>query len=344
MTFQFASPWLLGLLALVFALALLLLSARSRHQFAGLRYADVRLVTRLPSRAVGGGLSRTWRSSLRPLLTILRLSAIALVVVALARPQIVQGKEIVNGEGLDIVLALDISGSMASLDFEPQNRLQAAKAVIGDFVGKRPYDRIWLVVFASEAFNQVPLTTDRNVLDRLLDQVQLATNLNIEDGTAIGLGLANAANMVKASDVASKVVILLTDGVNNAGPIDPITAAEAASTLGIKVYTIGMGRPGPVPVPVPDLFGGTQVVYQESQIDEAALQQIAEKTGGLYFRAEDTAGLRAIYDRINELETSQIEITHYAQVVELAGWLMLPALALMVLERGLGHTIFRRIP
>jgi Ca-activated chloride channel family protein len=264
--------------------------------------------------------------------------------VGLARPQFVQAKEIVKGEGLDIVLALDISGSMASLDFEPQNRLEAAKRVIGDFIGERTYDRIGLVVFAREAFNQAPLTTDHAVLNRLLERVELAPDLKLEDGTAIGLGIANAANMVKDSQAKSRVVILLTDGVNNAGQIDPQTAANAAQALGIKVYTIGMGRPGQVPVPVDDMFGGKQVVYQESQIDEDALKQIAEKTGGMYFRAEDTQGLQQIYQRINQLEKSQVDITNFTQHVELMGWLLIPALALLLGEQLLSQTFFRRIP
>lgn len=238
-------------------------------------------------------------------------SALALLIIGLARPQLVEAKEIVKGEGIDIALALDISGSMASLDFQPANRLEAAKRVIADFIDQRTYDRIGLVVFAEEAFNQSPLTTDHAVLDRLLERVELAPDLKIEDGTAIGLGIANAANMIKDSNAKSRVVILLTDGVNNAGQIDPQTAADAAQALGIKVYTIGMGRTGQVPVPVTDVFGGKQIIYQESQIDEASLQAIADKTGALYFRAEDTQGLQQIYARINELEKSQVEITNF---------------------------------
>lgn len=333
MSFQFASPLFLALLALVPFLAWLLLRKRAQQQ-AALQYANV-----APVRA-----GRGWKSRLRPLLTVTRLVALALLIFGLARPQFVQAKEIVKGEGLDIVLALDISGSMASLDFQPQNRLEAAKRVIGDFIGERTYDRIGLVVFAREAFNQAPLTTDHAVLNRLLERVELAPDLRLEDGTAIGLGIANAANMVKDSQAKSRVVILLTDGVNNAGQIDPQTAANAAQALGIKVYTIGMGRPGQVPVPVDDMFGGKQVVYQESQIDEDALKQIAEKTGGVYFRAEDTQGLQQIYQRINQLEKSQVDITNFTQHVELMGWLLIPALALLLGEQLLSQTFFRRIP
>ncbi len=207
---------------------------------------------------------------MRPLLTVGRLLALALLIIGLARPQLAQAKEIVHGEGVDIVIAQDISGSMASLDFQPQNRLEAAKAVVDDFISRRTYDRIGLVVFAHEAFSQSPMTTDHAVLNRLLKQVQLAPDLRVQDGTAIGLGLANAANMLKDSKAKSRVVILLTDGANNAGEIAPETAAEAAQALGIKVYTIGMGRTGQVPVPVDSLFGGKEIVYHESDLDEGS--------------------------------------------------------------------------
>lgn len=333
MTFSFANPLVLLLLALVPILAWVVLWKRAKRQPA-LQYANVANV-----RA-----GRSWKTSFRPLLTLARLAALALIVVALARPQLVDAKQIVNGQGVDIALALDISGSMASLDFQPENRLEAAKRVIADFVSERTFDRIGLVVFAKQAFNQSPLTTDHAVLNRLLSQVKLAPDLQLDDGTAIGLGIANAANMLKDSTAKSRVVILLTDGVNNSGQIDPQTAAEAAKALGIKVYTIGMGHPGQVPVPVTDAFGGKQIVYQESDIDEASLREIADKTGGLYFRAEDAQGLQQIYDRINQLEKSQVEITNFTQHIELMGWLLLPALGFVLCEQLLSQTLFRRIP
>ena len=336
MILRFASPWWLALLLLLPLLAAWPLILRRRGRPAGLRYADVRLVDDLPS---------SWRLRLRPLATTgLRLLALALIVLAAARPQSGQAREIVRGQGVDIGLALDISGSMASLDFEPQNRLEAAKVVISRFVKERPFDRLGLVVFASSAFNQSPPTVDHVVLQRLLDQTKLSTDIGIQDGTAIGMGLANAANMLKDSTAKSRVIILLTDGVNNAGQIDPLTAAEAAQTLGIKVYTIGMGRPGEVPVPVVDAFGRQRVTYQESQLDEEVLRQIAELTGGMYFRAEDTAGLTQIYDEINSLEKSQVEIVNYTRYRELMGWLLLPAVVLLVLEMGLRRTVFRSLP
>jgi Ca-activated chloride channel family protein len=337
MIFRFVSPWFLSLLLLIPLLAAWPILAKGWRPSA-LRYADIRLVGH------NGRSFHSWRVYARPILSLLRLLVIALVIIALARPQTGQAREIITGEGVDIALALDISGSMASLDFEPQNRLEAAKRVIHDFVGERPYDQIGLVVFASNAFNQSPPTVDHNVLLRLLGRTQLATDLGIDDGTAIGMGLANAANMLKDSQADSKVVILLTDGVNNAGQIDPLTAAEAAKSLGIKVYTIGMGRPGQVPVPVTDVFGREQVVYQESTLDEATLQQIAAITDGRYYRAFDTAGLQQIYDEINSLEQSQIEMESYTRYRELAGLLLAPALLIFLFEMVLRRTVLRKLP
>lgn len=334
MTFTFAWPWFLLTLLIIPLLAARPLLLKKQSRPAGLRYADLRLTAALP---------RSWRLHLRYLPLVLRLTAMALIIIAIARPQAGQARHLVKGEGIDIALALDISGSMASLDFEPQNRLAAAKQVISEFIAERPYDRLGLVVFARQAFNQTPPTSDHKVLLRLLDQVTLSTELGIDDGTAIGLGLANAANMLKDSTAKSKVVILLTDGVNNAGEIDPLTAAEAAKSLGIKVYTIGAARPGQVPVPRTGIFG-KRIVYQESVLDEETLQAIAQNTGGLYFRAKDTAGLTQIYDEINTLEKSQIELRTYTRYKELAGWLLLPALALILLEMIVSQTIFRKIP
>jgi len=336
MIFRFESPWYLALLLLLPLLALWPLWLNKARPSA-LRYANVKV-------AASAQAVRSWRVTLRPILPLLRVAIIAMVIIALARPQTGQAKEIITGEGVDIALALDISGSMASLDFEPENRLEAAKRVIASFVQERPYDQIGLVVFASDAFSQSPPTTDHNVLLRLLNRTELATDLGIDDGTAIGLGLANAGNMLKDSDAESKVVILLTDGVNNAGEIDPVTAAEAAKSLGIKVYTIGMGRPGQVPVPTTDMVGRQQVVLQESTLDEATLQQIADVTGGRYFRAIDTTELAQIYDDINALEQSQIEIESYTRYRELAPWLLVPALGLFLAEVTLRKTVFRKLP
>ncbi len=331
---RFDAPWLLGLLILVPTIALVRLWAGRRFRPAGLRYSDIRLVT---------SHVRSWRLALRPVLPALRLLALALVIVAAARPQTGEAREIIRGEGVDIALALDISGSMASLDFQPQNRLEAAKGVIADFVEERRYDRIGLVVFASESFVHIPPTADHDVLLRLLSGLRLSTDMRLEDGTAIGLGLASAANMLKDSTAKSKVMILLTDGVNNAGAIDPPTAALAVNALGIKVYTVGMGRPGRVPFPRRGLLG-TEIVYQESELDEETLRNVADQTGGRYYRAADTEGLRQIYDEINTLEKSEVEVRVFRRFTELAVWALLPALAILLLELALRNTLLRKMP
>jgi Ca-activated chloride channel family protein len=332
-SFAFADPWLLSLL-LVLPLIWWLLR-RLRSGVPALRYSDVRAV-----QMRGGSL----RLALRPLPGILRALTLALVVLALARPQWVQAREIVRGEGVDIALALDISGSMASLDFEPDNRLEAAKRVIDEFVLARPLDRIGLVVFAANAFNQSPPTTDQRVLRRLLSETQLAPALGLQDGTAIGMGLANAAYMLQGSDAASRVVILLTDGVNNAGSIDPVTAAEAAAALGVKVYTIGMGKPGLVPVPVQDGLGGETVAMQESEIDEVMLAAIADATGGRYYRADNADALREVYAEIDALEKSQFETETFTDTRELMAWALAPGLLLLLLDLVLRSTWLRAVP
>ncbi|MBK5108495.1 MAG: VWA domain-containing protein [Anaerolineales bacterium] len=332
MNFQFASPWLLALVLIVPLLVTRNYLNKNATKPATIKYTRTNLMNGLPT---------SWRIKMKPLGYVLRMIAITLAILALARPQFVQGRETISGEGVEIALALDISGSMASLDFEPSNRLDASKQVIGDFVAERKYDKLGLVVFASEAFNQSPLTLDHNMLSRSLDQVELATDLGIEDGTAIGLGVANAANMLANSEAESKVVILLTDGVNNSGQIDPLSAAEAAKALGIKVYTIGAARPGQVPVPVQ---GSSQIVYQESTLDEETLMQVADITGGMYFRAEDTAGLREIYDEINAMEKSTVEVQVFNHYTELAAIFLIPAVLIILLEVLLRKTVFRTNP
>jgi Ca-activated chloride channel family protein len=318
--FRFANP--LFLLLLLILPLLVWWSGRERP--AGLRYADVGLVKTVVS-------ASSWRTQGQSLLPVLRWLGLALLIVALARPQRVNTSEVIQGEGVDIVLVLDISSSMGSLDFFPQNRLEAAKQVIGEFVLERPYDRLGLVVFAAEAFVQSPPTVDHAVLGRLLRFVELAPALGLDDGTAIGTGLALGANMLKDSAAESKVVILLTDGVNNAGQIAPITAAEAAKALDIKVYTIGAGRPDP-------LLG------DETLLDEDTLRRIADTTGGLYFRARDAEGLQQIYAEINELEKTEIDIQIFTNFEELMGQWLLFGLSLLVAEFFLQQTVLRRIP
>jgi len=328
---HFANPWFL-LTLLVLPLLAVYLWRRARP--VTVQYSAVALVDDLP---------KSLRVYARWLPTALRVLTLALLVVGVARPQFSRQREVVRGKGVDIVLALDISGSMAALDFEPENRLVAAKRVITDFIGERNYDRIGIVVFAREAFSQCPPTFDYDVLRRLLREVDLAPELGLEDGTAIGMGLAQAAAMLQKSDAKSRVIILLTDGVNNAGQIDPLTAARAAQALDVKVYTVGMGKPGQVPFPVDTIFGRrTQMI--ESEIDEETLQAIAETTGALYFRATDSAGLRQIYAQINALEKSEVEVQIFTRYKELAAWVLLPALGLLLVELLLRHTLLRTLP
>jgi Ca-activated chloride channel family protein len=330
MIFRFASPWLLLLLLVPLLLIILSFRTRKWKQVATLQYSDLRLTHHL---------APSFRQRLRFILPTLRLIALTLLIVAVARPQSGSAREIISGEGVDIGIVLDISGSMAALDFEP-NRLGAAKRVIHEFIDSRQYDRIGLVIFATEAFSQVPPTLDYNVLKRILDETQVSWDIGLDSGTAIGLGLANGANMLRDSEAKSRVIILLTDGANNSGQIDPLTAAEIAKALDIRVYTIGAARPGPAALPFPD----GRIEYRDSEIDEETLKEIADLTGGLYFRAEDEAGLQEIYDTINELERSQVEVRTFTRYTELAIWFILPAALLLALEILLRRTIFRKIP
>ena len=336
MNIGFASPWVLLLLLLV---PLLLglprwQRMRDRSRPVGLRYADTRL-------AAGG--PRPWKVRIQPLLLAIRLLGIVLVVVALARPQSSEAQETIEGEGVDIALALDISGSMGALDFGAQNRLQAATQVINDFVRERPYDRVGLVVFAHKAFLQSPPTLDHGILVRQIRQIGLATEIGIDDGTAIGMGLATAANMFRDSDAESKVIILLTDGVNNSGEIDPLTAAEAARALGIRVYTVGAGSTGLGSLRARGLLSDS-ILYRESELDEDTLREIADLTGGRYFRAKDVNGLRQTYSEINSLEKSQVEVQTFIRYEELAARVAFPALLLLLFEAVLRNTWLRVVP
>ncbi len=285
------------------------------------------------------GIPPSWKEKFRHLPIVLRSSAVALLIVALARPQSFSSGENVTTEGIDIVIALDISGSMISEDFKP-NRVEAAKAVAEKFIEERPNDRIGLVVFAREAFTQCPITIDHNVLENLLAKIEPGM---VPDGTAIGNGIADAVGRLKDGKAKSKVIILLTDGENNSGEIDPLTAAEIAKTYGIRVYTIGIGTEGEAPYPVQTPYG---IRYQmvPVEIDEGLLKNIAEMTGGEYFRATNNASLDEIYKKIDKLEKSRIEVTSYRNAAELfSGWLD-AGLILLLVELALSKTVFRRIP
>jgi Ca-activated chloride channel family protein len=298
-------------------------------------YSDTRLFA---------GLSPSWRVRIRYTSLALRVIAWLLLVIALARPQTGNSQAVIRGQGVDIVLALDISTSMAALDFQPQNRLEAAKIVMTNFIEAREFDRIGLVVFARNAYQQSPLTLDYPILIRLLDQVSLVSDLRqIEgrslDGTALGLGIASAANLLRNDDTASKVIILLTDGANNAG-IDPLHAAAASNALGIHVYTIGVGSLGIINVPDRD----GNIVSMESDLNEGALRNIAQSANGQYFRAENAEEWQQIYDAIDALERSDVERRVVVQWSDYAFKLLPIALALLLLERILQQTVFQFIP
>lgn len=328
----FHNPHLLWLLTLLLPAAGYYLY-RLRKGGAALRISSVAGVLKAP---------RTVRYYLRHAPFVLRMAALATLVVALARPQSAEQNTRTNTDGIDIMLALDVSGSMLARDFRP-DRLEAAKEVAGSFISDRYGDRIGLVVFAGEAFTQSPLTADQSTLLTLLGRVRSGL---IEDGTAIGNGLATAINRLRESDAKSKVIILLTDGVNNRGEIAPLTAAEIAKAQGIRVYTIGVGTEGMAPYPAVDIYGtptgGT--VMAKVEIDEKTLRSIAEMTGGEYFRATDKAKLKAIYDQINQLEKSKVEVTEHVTYHEQYLLWALAGLLLLFAEFLFANLVLKRIP
>ena len=281
----------------------------------------------------------TLKVFLRHLPFVLRTLAIALLIIILARPQSTNSWQNVNAEGIDIMLVMDISSSMLAQDFRP-NRLEAAKDVAASFINGRPNDNIGLVVFAGESFTQCPLTTDHAVLLNLFKDIHCGM---IEDMTAIGLGLANAVSRLKDSQSISKVIILLTDGENNAGEIAPITAAEIAAAFGIRVYTIGVGTIGEAPYPQQTPFG-TRIVQLPVSIDEPALKQIAATTGGQYYRATNNTSLKGIYEEIDQLEKTKISVQEYSKKQEEYKLFALLVFGLLFLEILLRYTLLRRIP
>jgi Ca-activated chloride channel family protein len=275
------------------------------------------------------------------LLVTLKAVGLLAFIAALARPQSVASEREYQSEGIDIVVALDISGSMQAMDFQPQNRLEVAKAEAKKFILGREHDRIGLVVFARQSYTQCPLTLDYEVLTQLLDEVQMGL---IKDGTAVGLAIANAVNRLRDSTAKSKVIILITDGANNAGNIDPLTAAELAKSFGIRVYAIGVGREGMVPFPVDDPLFGRRYIQAKVEMDEPTMQKIASMTGALYFRAQDEAALTEIYRTIDKLEKTKVEVKEFHTYDELFPHFLLPGLAALVLGVILESTVFLKIP
>jgi Ca-activated chloride channel family protein len=331
----FRDPWLLLALVPVLVAGAVILRRGLRHR-AGARWPS------LEPFAAGSVAAR-----LRSTLSVARLFALALLVVAFARPQRIEKEEEIQTEGIDIMLALDISGSMQAEDFKPENRLVVAKKVIGEFLQLIRNDRVGLVVFAGQSFTQCPLTLDYDVLRTLLARVETGM---IEDGTAVGTALVNSVNRLKDSAAKSKVVILLTDGENNAGKIDPQTAAKVAQAIGVRVYTIGVGKEGGAPIPVQHPVYGK--IYARNpdgsllltKIDEKSLRSIAEVTGGRYFRATDEQALAKIYAEILDLERTRFQVKQFERVEERFRMAAVPALVLLVLEVLLAGTRLRVLP
>ena len=327
----FGHPWmLLGLILVPLLIGWWMW--RYRKQEAALQHSSTSFLK---------GVKKTLRQRLRWLPYACRVVAVAAVVVALARPQSRPSRVQMTVEGIDIVLAVDLSGSMLAEDFRP-NRLEAAKSVAENFIKGRKSDRIGLVVFAGEAFTQVPLTVDHQVLLKQLKSLKSGT---MRDGTALGDGLATAINRIKDSEAKSKVIILLTDGINNQGAVDPQSAAEIAALYNIRLYTIGVGTKGLAPYPFRDAFGRKRYQNVPVELDENLLTQMAQSTNdGQYFRATNKKSLQQIFNQIDKMEKSKIDVTQYSQTKdEYQGWLILAALALL-LEILLGLFYFRSTP
>ena len=326
---EFASPYFLLGLIIIPLLILWYIFSRNKQQ-AYVRFSDTGFFSELP---------KPWKSYLRHSVFVLEICTLALFIIALARPQSSSKNKEVNVEGIDIVLAMDISSSMLAADLKP-DRLEAAKSVASEFVKGRPNDRMGLVVFSGETFTQVPLTTDHGMMLNMLQDMKCGM---LEDGTAIGDGLASAISRLKDSEAISKVVILLTDGDNNAGSIDPSTAAEMAKLFGIRVYTIGAGTRGTAPYPTQTPFGGIQYQQVPVTINDELLQQIATETGGKYFRAESKEKLEQIYAEIDKMERSKIQVNEFKRLHEEFYPLVKLGLFLLLLSFILKNTIFKSI-
>ncbi|MEO6548388.1 MAG: VWA domain-containing protein [Ferruginibacter sp.] len=327
-TISFAAPQLFWLALLLPAMIFWYMKNNNRQQ-AGIKVSSLKNFKGISS----------WKNLFRHVLFICRLLAIAFVIVALARPQTKNEEQQVEGEGVDIVLCIDVSGSMTAQDFIP-NRMEAAKAVAESFVEKRLTDRIGIVIFSGESFTQCPLTTDKSVLKSAIENIR---NGLLEDGTAIGDGLSTGIDRLRSSKSKSKVVILLTDGENNGGLIGPDNAKEIAKAFGVRVYTIGVGTEGYAPFPIKtDL--GVIIQQQKVTIDEKLLKAIAGETGGKYFRAKDNAGLENIYTEIDNLEKSKVEISSVTRYTEKFFPYVMIALGLLLFELVLRFTVLKKFP
>ncbi|OQX58641.1 aerotolerance regulator BatA [candidate division KSB1 bacterium] len=329
--FRFANPEFL-LLLIVIPYFVYWHFHKGNRRSVTLQYPNLELV-----KAVG---SSRW-NRYRHILFGLRILALALLIIALARPQSGAKQEEITTEGIDIILAMDISSSMLAEDFKPKNRLEAAKVVAAKFVRGRKNDRIGMVIFARQSFTQCPLTLDYGIVQNFIKDIRVGL---IEDGTAIGMAIANCVNRLRDSKAKSKVVILLTDGVNNAGELDPITAAQIAKAMGIRIYTIGAGSKGTALYPVDDPFFGRRYLPMQVEIDEKLLKEVARITGGKYFRATDRKSLEQIYDEIGKMEKTKIEVKEFTRYAELFVYFLIAGLGALVLELVLTNTKFRKIP
>lgn len=332
---QFQAPWMLILLPLPLLLA-----------FLSRRLEALQPALTLPRASMARGLPRTFRTRFRSLPLGLATIALTLIVIALARPQKGLGRDQLTTEGVDIVVALDVSGSMAAMDFQPDNRLAVAKSVVADFIRKRTRDRVGLVIFAGRAITQSPATTDQALLLRQLEDVALN---RLPDGTAIGSGLATALSRLSKSESKTKVVVLVTDGANNSGEIDPDTATDIAKAMEVKIYTVGVGKGGiaPIPVRAQDPFTGRIVqrtVNMEVPIDEDLLKRIAERTGGAFFSATNESSFRDIFSRIDALETSRLKSVSFRRFQELFPPFLTAAAALLLLAGFLWARGLRVLP
>lgn len=324
---SFAHPWFFVLLLLV---PVMIWWQTSRKQ----NEPTFRLSTLSGLKAM----KPSWKVRFRSVLFVLRIIALVMLSIALARPQSSNTTETIDSEGIDIVLSVDVSGSMLAEDLKP-NRIEAAKKVALDFIDRRPTDRIGLVIFSGESFTQCPITIDHDVLKEQLGEIKSGV---LVDGTAIGEGLATAVDRIRRSNGKSRIVILLTDGVNNIGKIGPELALEVAKAYKVRVYTIGVGTKGMAPYPVPTPFG-IQKQMQEVQIDEGLLKKISGETGGKYYRATDNASLAAIYNDIDKLEKTKIEVSSYKHYAELFFPFALLAIICLGLEMLLRYTVFKSI-
>jgi Ca-activated chloride channel family protein len=325
---SFGQPWLL-LLFLIIPFLIYWKFTKGKKQVAAIEISSTK----------GLYNARSWKNTVQHFPFIFRVLALSCIIIALARPQTRFDETQTEGEGIDIILCIDVSGSMTAQDFQP-NRMEAAKKVAEDFVDHRPSDRIGVVIFAGESFTQCPLTTDHYVLKSQIAQIR---NGLLEDGTAIGSGLATSVDRLRSSKAKSKIIILLTDGINNGGLIDPNTAKEIAKTFHIKVYTIGVGSEGYAPTPVSTPMG---IVMQNEKvsIDEKLLQNIAQETGGKYFRATDNSSLEHIYNEIDKMEKSKVEITTFHHYSEKFYPFIFAAMGLLLIELILRYTVFKKFP